>query len=96
MQLLQQDPVDPTITTPVDLTSATGVRFIMKTGSTIKVDAAAVIITAASGIVEYRWLAVDTDTSGTYNVEFEVNWAGEKETFPSTGYFTATISDDLA
>jgi hypothetical protein len=81
---------------PVDLTGVTSVRFIMKTGSTIKVDEAADIITAASGIVEYAWAAGDTDTSGDYNVEIELDWSGEKQTFPNSGYFTAKVNEDLA
>jgi hypothetical protein len=85
--------------TAVDLTGATGVRFIMKStpaSGTTKVDAAATVVTAATGIVEYAWGATDTDTAGDYVIEFEVNWSGEKQTFPSTGYFTLTIESDLA
>jgi hypothetical protein len=83
---------------PVDLTGATGVRFIMKTSpaaGSATVDAAATVVTAASGIVEYAWGPTDTTTSGIYVIEFEVNWAGEKQTFPSVGYFDCTIADDL-
>lgn len=82
---------------PVDLTTATGVRFLMKVGTTgaLLVDGVATIVDAATGIVEYAWVAGDTDVSGTYNIEFEVNWGGEKQTFPSSGYFTLTINDDL-
>jgi hypothetical protein len=83
--------------TPVDLTGATGVRFLMKAGTTgtAKVDAAASVVDAATGIVEYAWALADTDTAGPFNVEFEVNWSGEKQTFPSSGYFTITINEDL-
>lgn len=84
---------------PVNLTGATGVRFIMKsspTASTAKVDAAATVIDANNGIVEYAWTGTDTDTAGEYVIEFEVNWSGEKQTFPSFNYFTASIQPDLA
>jgi hypothetical protein len=83
---------------PIDLTGAAGVKFTMKTGSTLKVNKQPMtIIDAPTGIVEYAWGATDTDTSGTYNVEVEVQWTGtEFQTFPSTGYFTLTIEDDLA
>jgi hypothetical protein len=83
---------------PVDLTGASAARFIMKTGSTLKVNRAAMsFIDRSNGIVEYAWVTGDTDTSGTYNVEVEVDWGGsEFQSFPSTGYFTITISDDLA
>lgn len=83
---------------PLDLTSALSARFIMKTGVSIKINRQAMsFIDRANGIVEYAWAAGDTDTSGTYNAEVEVDWGGsEFQTFPSTGYFTITISDDLA
>lgn len=83
---------------PIDITGAAAVRFTMKTGTTIKVNKAAMtIVDAVTGIVEYAWGVSDTDTSGDYNVEVEVDWGGgELQSFPSSGYFTATINDDLA
>jgi hypothetical protein len=79
----------------VNLTTATGVKFLMKQGTTLKVDGAAVVVDPLTGLVEYVWAAGDTDTAGEYNVEFEVDWGGEKQTFPSVGYFTCTIETDL-
>lgn len=85
---------------PVDLTGAAAARFTMKTGSTVKVNKAAMtFIDRVNGIVDYAWGTTDTDTTGTYNVEVEVDWGGapaELQSFPSTGYFTITINDDLA
>ena len=83
---------------PVDLTAATAARFTMKTGSTVKVNKVPMtFIDRVSGIVEYAWGATDTDASGTYNAEVEVDWgSSEYQSFPSTGYFIITISDDLA
>lgn len=83
--------------TPVDLTGATAVVFNMKTGTTLVVNKGAMtIIDAATGVVEYAWDADDTTTSGDYNAEVEVNWGGEFQTFPSSGYFAIKINDDLA
>lgn len=84
---------------PADITGNAGVTFTMKTGSTIKVNKATmVVIDPVLGIVEYRWSnASDTDTSGTYNAEVEVDWGGGvTQTFPSKGYFAVEITDDLA
>lgn len=85
---------------PVDLTAAAAARFIMKLGTTLKVNRAAMdFVDRTSGIVEYAWQQLDTDTSGVYQVEVEVDWGGapaEYQTFPSTGYFSVTINDDLA
>jgi len=72
--------------TGIDLTAATGVRFHMrkKGASTAKVDAAATIVTAASGSVKYSWASGDTDTYGAYYGEFEITWnTGEKEIVPN-------------
>jgi len=83
---------------PVDLTGATGVKFIMKTaqGNTIKVNTAATIVTANAGVVRYDWLAVDTDTAGSYQAEWQVTWTGGKtQTFPTTSYHTIDILADL-
>lgn len=84
-------------TIPVNLTTATAVTFTMKTGATTKVNKGAMtIVDATTGVVEYPWASGDTDTAGTYNAEVEVSWGGEFQSFPSKGYFTVTIEDDLA
>ena len=83
---------------PVDLTGATGVTFIMKAaqGNTVKVNAAAVVVTPASGVVRYDWLAIDTDTPGSYMAEWQVTWSGGKrQTFPTLTFHTVDILQDL-
>jgi len=85
-------------TTPVDLTGATGVKFIMKAtqGNAVKVNATATIVTPASGVVRYDWLSADTDTAGSYQAEWQVTWTGGKtQTFPTTTYHTVDILADL-
>lgn len=83
---------------PVDLTGATAVRFTMVKDSTVKINKQAMtVIDAPAGVVEYAWGATDTDTVGTYQIEIEVDWgSSELQSFPSSGYFTATINPDLA
>lgn len=91
-----------------DLTAAASVKFIMRkssadwvpdfTGSTTtKVNATATIVTPASGVVRYDWLATDTDTAGTFVGQWQVTWtAGSKpQTFPTTTYHTILIRADL-
>jgi hypothetical protein len=84
--------------TPADITGNFGVYFTLKQGTTVKVNKEDMeIINAATGIVEYRWATGDTDTANTYNAEVEVDWgAGVTQTFPSKGYFTIVINEDLA
>lgn len=81
----------------INLTGAS-VRFHMRTlAGTLKTDAAATIVTAASGIVRYDWAAADTDTVGTYQAEFEVTYPDATvETFPNSGYIRVEITDDIA
>lgn len=83
---------------PVDLTSATGVKFIMKAvvGGAITVNSPAVIVTPASGVVRYDWAAADTALPGDYTAEWQVTWAGGKQqTFPTLTYHTVTVLADL-
>lgn len=83
-------------TVPVDITGVSSVKMLMKQGGgALKVNTAMTVVDATNGIVEYAWGATDTDTSGAYNVEVELDWGGEKQTFPSEGYFTVTINEDL-
>lgn len=84
--------------TPVNLTTASGVKFILKleTGTVAKVNANAVIVDAPTGVVRYDWLAIDTDTPGSYLGEWQVTWAdGRKQTFPTLTYHTVDVLADL-
>jgi hypothetical protein len=82
----------------IDLTGAS-VRFHMRAvGSTSTVvDAAATIVTAASGIVRYSWTSANTATVGSYQAEFQVTYADATiETFPNDSYISVEIVDDIA
>lgn len=84
---------------PADITGNSSVKFIMKNSSnTIVLNKVAMtVVDAPTGVVEYAWQAGDTDTTGTFTAEVEIDWGGgEFETFPSNGYFTITVNDDLA
>ena len=82
----------------VDLTGCS-VRFHMRSvgGTTAKVDSAASIVTAGSGIVQYAWSGGDTDTLGSFEAEFEVTFTGgEIESFPNNKFVQVEITDDSA
>lgn len=83
---------------PVDLTNATGVKFIMTAtvgGATI-ISTAGVIENAVQGIVRYDWTTANTSTPGQFLGEFEVTWTGgKKQTFPTGSYITIAILADL-
>lgn len=83
--------------TPIDLTAATALSFVMKNvqggGGAIK--AAGTFIDRPNGVVEYAWAIGDTATSGVYNAEFEISWGGRLQTVPNSIYFQVQVVDDL-
>ena len=84
--------------TPLDLSDALGVRFIMRgTGSgQVKVNAGAVVVDPAGGVVRYDWSGTDTDTPGAYQGEWEISWPGDKkQTVPTTSYHSIDVLADL-
>lgn len=82
---------------PINLTTVTGVTFKMRSvaSEVLKVSAAAAVISAAGGVVEYTWVLGDTDTVGTYSFEWLLNYGAEQETVPNNGYGTLVIGARL-
>lgn len=100
----------------VAISASDTVMFTMRASTDItmsspaKVHAAAVIVDAANGVVEYRWATGDTDTATTtetstlgtlkdtpYAAEFELTRLsdGKIETFPQGTYIAVSIPPDL-
>lgn len=83
----------------VDLTNATGAKFIMTTavGAATAIAAAAVMeAPLTQGIVRYDWSATDTIVVGQFLGEVEITWTGgKKQTFPTSSYVTIAILADL-
>lgn len=94
-------PVDATLSDAngaINLTTATSVKFVMAPtgGGGPTVNSVCTITNAALGQVRYVWVSPNTDTSGTYKVEFEILWSdGKIGTVPNEGYLTVEILDDL-
>ncbi len=83
----------------VNLTGATVVFSMwLKRSRTLKVDeASATIVVAASGTVEYQWVAADTDTAGDYEGEFEVTFSGGLiETFPNDRNIQIAVAPEIS
>lgn len=83
----------------VDLTAATSVKFLMKNaqGGAVKVNTVAVIASAAGGQVRYDWAAIDTDTAGTFQGEFEVIFPTALPlSFPNNEFITINVVSDVA
>lgn len=84
--------------TAIDLTNATVIfNMRIRNSSTLKIDgAAAVIVTAASGIVRYEWDTGDLDTAGFYEGEFEVTFGDSTViTVPNEEHIPITVIADL-
>lgn len=86
--------------TPIDLTSATDVLFIMKNRKGIKATGSMTIadqtILDNRGLARYDWSLGDTDTSGQYNAEVQVTWPGPRpQTFPADAYMLVDVQKDL-
>ena len=81
---------------PINLTGAS-VRLHMKSvDGTLKIDEAMTVVTPLEGVIQYDWQAGDTDTVGTYYVEFEVTYADASvETFPNNGNKTISVVKEL-
>jgi hypothetical protein len=84
----------------VDLTSASSATFSMWDHRThvVKVNrgTAAISGTISPGQVTYSWGTADVSTAGLYDAEIEVLWNdGKAETFPSGGYWTVLITEDI-
>lgn len=77
---------------PIDLTAAVAVRFLASNG----VNAPCTVDDELEGRVRYVWQAGDTDVAGTFEAEFEIEWAGgKKQTVPSNGSIKLIIDEDL-
>lgn len=83
----------------VDLTGLTVVfNMWRKEDKALKVNRSTANITdPASGEMEYRWQAGDTDEVGEFEGEFEtLDGDSLPLTFPDEGYIQITITDDIA
>jgi hypothetical protein len=90
--------VDTDTPTAIDLTLASSVTFSMWDRKTkaVKVAAtAATIVTAASGAVSWSPGATDTDTPGTYDVQWRVTFSGLVMSVPSDGFDTLIVGEKI-
>lgn len=82
---------------PIDLTTATTVKLLLKTATGGGTGGGTCTITdAAGGGVRYEWQTADTAAIQSFNGEFEITWSnGEISTVPNDSYITVEIKADL-
>lgn len=80
----------------INLTDAT-VTLVMKDfNNGIVLNTPMTLVTPVSGIVQYDWVEGDTASTGTFYVEFKVEYAsGALETFPNNSNATIVIYPSL-
>jgi len=80
----------------INLTGAT-VKIHMKSlDGTLKINSVMTVTSAIGGTVQYDWQTGDTDTVGTYLVEFQVTYSdGSIETFPNSGNSVVSVVREL-
>lgn len=84
--------------TPVDVTTATSVKFrIASVDTRVELFSRDVVVDAPTlGEFSYIWQAGDTDVAGTFYGEFVVEWPSDRpQTFPTSGYITISIEPKL-
>tara|TARA_R110000796_G_scaffold197368_1_gene313717 strand:- start:183 stop:503 length:321 start_codon:yes stop_codon:yes gene_type:complete len=82
--------------TPIALTGATVKLHMKSITGVVKVDSSMIIIDAANGVIQYNWSSGNTDTVGTYYVEFQVTYSdGSIETFPNSGNKVISVVREL-
>lgn len=80
----------------IDLTGATVKLHMKSLDGTLKINSAMTVINAIGGTVQYDWQVGDTDTVGTYLVEFQVTYSdGAIETFPNSGNNVVSVVREL-
>lgn len=71
------------------------VRMKRSDADELLLNTAATVENASRGIVSYDWALGDTDTSGTYVVEFTASDLDRSVTFPNDNYEKIYIEDRL-
>lgn len=85
----------------IDLTTAAKVNLVVRekgatdpTAPKLKKECA--VLDQKGGEIEYAWEAEDTNTSGEFYFEFEIEWEdGSIESIPRQGYYLLDVEDDL-
>ena len=88
--------ITDTTGTVVDLTGST-VNFVMRSlvASTASINASATVVSATAGTVSFTFSAGQTAVAGTYMANFVVTKSGTTLTYPTDGYLSIAIEENL-
>lgn len=85
---------------PVNMTGATVLLHTrLRPAGAVKINGGVMgaVGSAVNGRQKYNPTASDTDTAGIYEAEIQATFSnGKIRTFPSEGYFTIEVVDDIA
>jgi 5-hydroxyisourate hydrolase-like protein (transthyretin family) len=80
----------------VNISGATVKMHMEDVEGNLKVNATMTVTDGVNGVVQYDWVTGDTDTAGTYYVEFQVTYNdGGVETFPNSNKEVIIIRPEL-
>jgi hypothetical protein len=83
---------------PANLNGVTGATFTLKDDcGNLKIsENPAHLISVSGGVIQYNWRAGDTDTSGRFIGEFQLNYSnGARMSIPQTGNILVYIEDGI-
>jgi hypothetical protein len=82
---------------PVNLTTATSITFIMANYfSGVVATGSGTVVNAAAGQVSYSWGQNDLQTPGIYAIQWEVTFPSGTITYPVNGYDYVTVLNNLS
>lgn len=82
----------------VNISGYSSVKFYMRdanNGTKIVDGKDMTVINETEGLVEYEFDASEVDTAGVYEAEVVVNFQDGDETFPSNGFKSIKIEEDI-
>lgn len=91
------DTVPLEATLPDDLSNANTVSFHMADENRLLINNGAQIVDAGAGEVAYQWGSDETDRTGIFEIEWEVEYNdGAIETYPKDGFNTIEFIEGIA
>lgn len=82
------------VTKPIDLSTATKVVLIGKSG-TKTIGAECTSFKSSAGVVKYKWKTTDTENAATFEIEWQITWPSGIQSVPNEEYDELVITPNL-